>query len=148
MVDLLRVFLQRVPKGVNVPLLRQKILCLDGVERVKHFHIWALTSKKKVVTVHVKIKDMGLADQKALKERISEIFQDMDTELITIDLEDYTSYVAALFEDHQPRLNVLGDLTRSMALRYAEEIYSEKNCSKEEALERGVTKAEMELKNL
>ncbi|TPE46197.1 cation diffusion facilitator family transporter [Pontibacter mangrovi] len=148
MVDVVKVFLQRVPEGVNVPLLRQKILSLKGVERVNHFHVWGLTSQKKVVTVHVKIKDMDLADQKILKERISEVFQGMDTEHVTIDLQDYTSYVASLFEDHQPRLNVLEDLTRSMALRYAEEMYNDKHCSKEEALERGIVKAEMSLKNL
>ncbi|MHA6250041.1 cation diffusion facilitator family transporter [Pontibacter sp. CAU 1760] len=148
LVDVVKVFLQRVPEGVNVPLLRQKIMCLDGVKRVNHFHIWGLTTEKKVVTVHVKIDAMGLIEQKILKDKISKVFQDLDTEHVTIDLEDFSTFVESLFNDHQQRLGVLDEQTRGMALKYAEELYSEENCSKEEALERGITKAEMALKKL
>jgi cobalt-zinc-cadmium efflux system protein len=148
LVDVIKIFLQRAPEGVNVPLLKQKMLCMDGVERVEHFHIWGLTQQKKVVTVHVKIKDMSLAEQSVLKEKIREVFQELDTEHITIDLQDYSTYLETLFEDHQQRLNVLDEQARSLAIKYAEELYSEEKCPKEEALERGITKAEMELRNL
>ncbi|MDX5423017.1 MAG: cation diffusion facilitator family transporter [Hymenobacteraceae bacterium] len=148
LVDVVKVFLQRVPEGVNVPLLRQKILCLEGVERVNHFHVWGLTSEKKVVTVHVKIKNLGLTNQKILKARITEVFEDMDTEHVTIDMEDFSTYLESLFKAHQQRLNVLDEQTRSIALQYAEALYSGEKHSKEEALERGITKAEMALRNL
>ncbi|WP_276496209.1 cation diffusion facilitator family transporter [Pontibacter litorisediminis] len=148
LVDVVKVFLQRVPKGVNVPLLRQKILCLEGVKRVNHFHIWGLTSEKKVVTVHVKIDDLCLVEQKILKDKISAVFRDLDTEHVTIDMENYTAYVASLFKDNQQRLNVLDEQTQTMALKYAEELYSDEDCSKEEALEKGIVKAVLSLKNL
>ena len=148
LVDVVKIFLQRVPEGVNVPLLRQKILCLEGVERVNHFHVWGLTQEKKVVTVHVKTKSLGLAEQNILKEQIKQVFQDLDTEHITIDLQDYATYLEILFEDHQQRLNVLDEQARKLATKYAEELYSEGECFKEEALERGITKAEMSLRNI
>ncbi|MBF9252227.1 cation transporter [Pontibacter sp. 172403-2] len=148
LVAVVKIFLQRVPEGVNVALLKQKILCIAGVERVNHFHIWGLTDKDKVVTAHVKIKDLNAPEQSALKEKICEVFKDMDTEHITIDLQLFSTYLEALFEDHQQRLNVLDEHVRKLAIQHAEEFYQEERCTKEEALERGITKAEMELRNL
>ncbi|APU70146.1 MULTISPECIES: hypothetical protein [Flavobacteriaceae] len=48
-----------------------------------------------------------------------------------------------LFKDYQERLNQLDENIRVAAVKYAVGFYSNKNCSKEEALERGITKAEM-----
>ena len=134
LVDVVKIFLQSVPEGVNLPLLRQKILCLDGVERVNHFHVWGLTEEKKVVTVHVKTKHLSREDQNILKQQISQVFQGLDTEHITIDLQEYSTYLETLFEDHQQRLNVLDEQVRRLATKYAEELYSEEECSIEEAL--------------
>ncbi|CAL66181.1 MULTISPECIES: hypothetical protein [Christiangramia] len=53
-----------------------------------------------------------------------------------------------LFKDYQERLNVLDENIRAVALNYARDFYLNKNCSKEEAIERGIVKAEMEKRNL
>ncbi|MCJ8167612.1 cation diffusion facilitator family transporter [Pontibacter sp. E15-1] len=148
LVDIIKIFLQRVPEGVNVPLLEQKILSIDGVERVNHFHVWGLTEQKKVVTVHVKIKELGISEQSILKNKIYKVFDDLDTEHVTIDLQEYSAYLELLFEDHQQRLGVLDEQVRRMAVRHAERLYIEGKCTKDEALERGITQAEMELRNL
>lgn len=147
LVDVVKIFLQRVPEGVNVPLLKQKILCLDGVERVNHFHVWGLTEEKKVVTVHVKTKELGITEQSILKGEIYNVFKDMDTEHVTIDLQDFSAYLDHLFKEQKGRLNVLDKNTRKLALQYAEEFYNNGN-TKEEALERGISRAEMSLRKL
>ena len=46
------------------------------------------------------------------------------------------------------RLNVLDENIRAVALKYATDFYLKKKCSKEEAIERGIVKAEMEKRNL
>ena len=46
------------------------------------------------------------------------------------------------------RLNMLDENIRESAVKYAEEYYTTNQCSKEEALERGIVKAEMEMRNL
>ena len=148
LVDVVKIFLQRVPEGVNVPLLKQKILCINGVERVNHFHVWGLTEEKKVVTVHVKTKELGIPEQNILKGEIYKVFQDMDTEHVTIDLQDFSAYLDHLFSGQKGRLNVLDENARSLALQYAEEFYNNGNCTQEEALERGITRAEMSLRKL
>lgn len=46
------------------------------------------------------------------------------------------------------RLNMLDENIRNLAVSYAEEYYTTNQCSKEEALERGIVKAEMGIRNL
>lgn len=53
-----------------------------------------------------------------------------------------------LFKDYQERHNVLDENIRAVALKYARDLYVDKKCSKDEALERGIVKAEMEKRNL
>jgi len=48
-----------------------------------------------------------------------------------------------LFKNYQERLNVLDENIRAVALKYATEFYVNEKCSKEEAIERGITKAEI-----
>lgn len=88
LVQALKILLQKVPKNVNLPEIRQKILCLDKVEEVSHLHVWSLTEEKAVVTVHVKVSDVtSLNDVGKVKQEIQNIFSDMDAEHISIDLK-------------------------------------------------------------
>jgi cobalt-zinc-cadmium efflux system protein len=84
----LKIMLQRVPENVNVPELRQKILCLDNVKEVSHLHVWSLTEEKVVVTVHIETLNLhSLDDAGKLKQRIQNIFNELNTEHISIDLK-------------------------------------------------------------
>ena len=53
-----------------------------------------------------------------------------------------------LFQDHKKRLNVLEEPVRKSAIKYAEIFFKENNITIEEALEKGIAKAEMEQRNL
>ena len=48
-----------------------------------------------------------------------------------------------LFNDYKNRLNVLDEDIRAVALKYARDFYLTNKGSKEEAIERGITKAEI-----
>lgn len=88
LVESIKIMLQRVPKDVNLPELRQKILCLDNVKKVTHLHVWSLTKEKVVVTVHAQVTDIQTIDQAGeVKRQIQHIFSDLDTEHISIDLQ-------------------------------------------------------------
>ena len=52
------------------------------------------------------------------------------------------------FREFKQRLNVLQEEIREAALGYAASFYRNKKCTKEEALEMGIAKAEMEQRNL
>lgn len=51
-------------------------------------------------------------------------------------------------ERFKERLSVLKEPIRNPVVQYAEAIFSQGNCSPEEALERGIAKAELEKRNL
>ena len=53
-----------------------------------------------------------------------------------------------LFNDYQERLDILGEDIRAVALKYAKDFHLNNKCSKEEALERGIVKAEMDKRKL
>ncbi len=57
-------------------------------------------------------------------------------------------FIGNSFKDHQQRLNVLDQKIREAALKYAEEFYHTGKCTKEEALEKGIAKAELALRKL
>jgi len=48
-----------------------------------------------------------------------------------------------IFKDYQERLNSLNENIRAVTLKHARDFHLNKNCSKEKAIERGITKAEM-----
>ena len=89
LVQAIKILLQKVPANINLPELRQKILCLDKVKEVSHLHVWSLTEERVVVTVHVRVSGIqSLDDAGAVKSQIQNIFSDMDTEHISIDLKN------------------------------------------------------------
>ncbi|SMG14178.1 hypothetical protein SAMN05661096_00652 [Marivirga sericea] len=53
-----------------------------------------------------------------------------------------------LFNDYKHRLNALDEDIRKLALKYAEEFYVHKKCTKAEAIDRAITKAEMKKRKL
>lgn len=55
---------------------------------------------------------------------------------------------AEQFKEFHQRLNVLHEEVREAALNYAVSFYQYRNCTKEEALEMGIAKAELEKRNL
>ncbi|MFC4097450.1 hypothetical protein [Euzebyella saccharophila] len=53
-----------------------------------------------------------------------------------------------LFKEYSDRLNILDENIRKLSVSYAREFHGLGQCSKEEALERGIAKAEMESRKL
>ena len=89
LVKSLKIMLQRVPETVNLPEIKQKILCLDNVKDVSHLHVWSLTEEKVVATVHVLVTGIrSLEDTSRLKQQIASVFNDIDTQHITIDVKN------------------------------------------------------------
>lgn len=49
----IRMLLQRTPDSINVDLLRKDILSLDGVLSVHDLHVWQLSEKSTIASMHV-----------------------------------------------------------------------------------------------
>lgn len=52
------------------------------------------------------------------------------------------------FGEFEKRLSALDEKVRSVALKYAAQYFAENKCSREEALEKGIAKAEMEKRKI
>ncbi len=82
----IQILLQKVPDNVNIPELRQKILCLNNVKDVSHLHVWSLNEEKIVATVHIRTVELHTFDEEIkLKKSIETIFNTLNPEHLTID---------------------------------------------------------------
>ena len=88
--DVVDVLLEASPKGVEVQMIREHILSVDGVTDVHDIHIWTITSGVPVFSAHVVVEDGVLnargADQ-LLDKLISCLGSHFDTDHCTFQLE-------------------------------------------------------------
>jgi cobalt-zinc-cadmium efflux system protein len=88
--DVVDVLLEATPKGVEVQMIREHILSVDGVVDVHDIHIWTITSGVPVFSAHVVVEDGVLnargADQ-VLDKLTACLGSHFDTEHCTFQLE-------------------------------------------------------------
>ncbi len=99
--DVVDVLLEATPKGVDVQLIREHILAVDGVVSVHDIHIWTITSGVPVFSAHVVVEDAALGARGAdrvLDKLVSCLGSHFDTEHCTFQLEPATH---AEHEAHQ-----------------------------------------------
>ncbi|MDZ4092911.1 MAG: cation diffusion facilitator family transporter [Arthrobacter sp.] len=99
--DVVDVLLEATPKGVEVQMIREHILAVEGVVSVHDIHIWTITSGVPVFSAHVVVEDAALgargADQ-ILDKLVSCLGSHFDTEHCTFQLEPVSH---AEHESHQ-----------------------------------------------
>jgi cobalt-zinc-cadmium efflux system protein len=88
--DVVDVLLEATPKGVDVQMIREHILAVDGVVSVHDIHIWTITSGVPVFSAHVVVEDAELGARGA--DRILDklggcLGAHFDTEHCTFQLE-------------------------------------------------------------
>lgn len=88
--DVVDVLLEATPKGVDVGMIREHILAVEGVQSVHDIHIWTITSGVPVFSAHVVVDDHALSPESA--DRILDRMQrclgsHFDTEHCTFQLE-------------------------------------------------------------
>ncbi len=80
------ILLQAVPVDFDLPKMVVSIESLEAVEDVHHTHVWALTSGKNIVSMHVRVSET--ADQKSALGLIHEILKnDFEVYFSTIQIE-------------------------------------------------------------
>ena len=88
--DVVDVLLEATPKGVEVQMIREHILSVDGVSDVHDIHIWTITSGVPVFSAHVVVEDGVLnargADQ-LLDKLTACLGSHFDTDHCTFQLE-------------------------------------------------------------
>ncbi|MBI2059478.1 MAG: cation transporter [Nitrospirae bacterium] len=64
------ILLESVPKGIRVPDVREAILNVGAVREVHDLHIWQITSGMPMLTCHVVVDDMPLAQSESVVKDI------------------------------------------------------------------------------
>lgn len=153
--ETLFIFLQGVPDDVSLSEIEEKLLSIDQVGALHHTHIWSLDGEHHVLTSHLKLRNISDFSQiLAVKQKAKEILQEYSFSHHTLEteLDAETCSLSEVsnepFKEYDQRLGVLDVVVREAALKYAEEFYRKDQCTKEEALEKGIVKAEMTYRKL
>ncbi|UKA63116.1 cation diffusion facilitator family transporter [Arthrobacter sp. FW306-04-A] len=88
--DVVDVLLEATPKGVEVQMIREHILSVEGVVAVHDIHIWTITSGVPVFSAHVVVEDRILdatGADRLLDQLGSCLGSHFDTEHCTFQLE-------------------------------------------------------------
>ncbi|MGE3278298.1 MAG: cation diffusion facilitator family transporter [Candidatus Altimarinota bacterium] len=65
--DALNIFMQTVPKEVDIEKVKSDLLSIHGITGIRHIHAWVLTSNKNIFSSHLQIKNHNNGE-KILKE--------------------------------------------------------------------------------
>ncbi len=88
LIDTMGVFLQKVPEGVDLDLLKAEIESIEKVESVHHVHVWSQDGTHPVISLHVVTSNVdSLEELTRLKRKAQALLKTMDPEHLTIEME-------------------------------------------------------------
>ncbi|ARN77705.1 cation transporter [Nonlabens spongiae] len=86
--ETLFIFLQGIPKDVDLKTIKIKILALKNVASLHHTHLWSQEGENHVFTTHVKLKNISDFDQiLTVKKEVKEILENYEFHHYTIETE-------------------------------------------------------------
>ena len=88
--DVVDVLLEATPKGVDVQMIREHILAVDGVVSAHDIHIWTITSGVPVFSAHVVVQDATMSasgTDRVLDKLVTCLGSHFDTAHCTFQLE-------------------------------------------------------------
>jgi cobalt-zinc-cadmium efflux system protein len=87
------IFMEGVPKGMDVPAIKQAIGKLPGVEAVHDIHVWSLEGETNLFTGHIVVEANMLSHPNEMKQAVRILLLSHQIQHATIELEtpDYCS---------------------------------------------------------
>lgn len=86
--DTLYVFLQGVPKDIDLDVIKSKISKVKNVSSLHHTHLWSQEGEHHVFTTHIKLKDIENFDQiVSIKTKVKDILKEYNFNHYTIETE-------------------------------------------------------------
>lgn len=86
--ETLFIFLQGVPKEINLDEIEQKICSIPNVASLHHMHVWSLEGTDHVFTTHLKLRNIQKFQQLLdVKREVKDILQDYRFDHYTIETE-------------------------------------------------------------
>lgn len=86
--ETLFIFLQGVPKEVNLEEIEQKLKAIPQIESLHHTHLWSLEGTDHVFTTHIKLKNITRFQQLLdVKRSVKDVLQEYKFDHYTIETE-------------------------------------------------------------
>ena len=86
--ETLFIFLQGVPKDIDVNQIKSQILDLKFVSSMHHTHVWSLEGEHHVFTTHIKLDNVStFSEYKSVKKKTKDILKKYHFKHYTIELE-------------------------------------------------------------
>lgn len=86
--DILDLFLEKTPAGIDVCEIKKHISEIEGVVDVHHIHIWSMDGQNNYATMHVVTE----LDAHGIKERIREELEERGIGHVTLELENLAEF--------------------------------------------------------
>ncbi|MBR9683096.1 cation transporter [Candidatus Woesearchaeota archaeon] len=81
------IFLQGVPKGMNVEDVKKSLIKIRGVKDVHDVHIWSLEGETNIFTGHIVVSDKLLRESDETRKKIKKVMKENNLQHSTIELE-------------------------------------------------------------
>ncbi|MBU1662579.1 MAG: cation diffusion facilitator family transporter [Chloroflexi bacterium] len=86
--DTLALFLQAVPKDIEIKIIKDQLLGIEDVKSTHHIHIWSLDGEHNVLTAHVVVDEAVTKEEiLCIKGEVREVLRDHDFTHITVEIE-------------------------------------------------------------
>lgn len=80
------IFLEAVPKGVDIKAIEKNIKLIPAVHAVSHFHMWSIDGEENAVSVTVYVDTVDTKKQEQIKEKIRYLIKDANVTHSTIEI--------------------------------------------------------------
>jgi len=86
--DTLFIFLQGVPKDINLEEIKNRINNIPHIDSLHHTHLWSLEGENHVFTTHIKLREISEFQQIInTKEKVKQVLNDYQFDHYTIETE-------------------------------------------------------------
>ena len=97
----LLLFLQAVPKQIDIQQLEKSIYALEKVNSLHHTHVWSLDGEHHVLTTHIVVENNTTREEiLVIKGAIQHLGEDLHLEHITVEIEYLDEYCKMRHHSH------------------------------------------------
>lgn len=85
--ETLNLLLEGVPENIEIDVIKESILSIEGVKKIHDLHIWSLEGETDVLTAHVVVEDKYLQTPDKMRQSIKSKLEEHHIEHSTLELE-------------------------------------------------------------
>lgn len=86
--DSINLSLDAVPKNIDIEKIKSSALSIEGIQKIHHLHIWAISTTENAMTAHILLKkEITIKEEHTIKNRLKELLRQQNIHHITLETE-------------------------------------------------------------